>query len=585
MNFNQIHQHARPQHEGSGERVEEPRASATSQEPPALAGGYAANCRIAPPGQGRGLLPGVLAVVSLCLCGCAADRPLNVHVPKDVRLPDRAAVVFFIDGFGETQFEQALAEGRIPNIAAHLLDRGVRVEKAVTCVPSITYAISATFITGRLPGHHGIVSNKWFEPSTGRFQNYCYIKTYQRVDQDYDESPTIYDILGRRVTVSIQTAIRRGVTHTIDNWATSGINWFFGNTLGVDCLVAQRLELIAERTQGWGRWPDLIWVYFPGDDRIGHLHGPRSPQYAKAIANIDRQIGRVCDALADIGMYDRTCLCLVSDHGMVEVAPEQYFDIPAFLAERTGGRVWSNDYTEPGDEERLLRDYDYACAVSASRWAAVWPLPRVMQEPWLLADARSLLPSWVAEAIDHPAVELAAVSFRPGRVHAFTKRGHALIVRHEGKPDRYAVYQRPGEEILDHASADSGAGGAEFADSRQWLRLTADSRYPDFVPQIVAYFDSERSGNIVFFAADGWDFSKENPRGGHGSILPGEMRVPMVLAGPGLSGAVRIPFARNTDVMPTLLHLLGAEPVLPDGTRVDIDGTNLLPSSALGDGD
>ncbi len=514
-----------------------------------------------------------------CLWGCAADRPLNVHLSKEVQLPDRAAVVFFIDGFGEAQFEQALAEGRIPNIATHLLERGVRVEKAVTCVPSITYAISTTFITGLLPGHHGIVSNKWFEPSTGRFQNYCYIKTYQRVDQDYDASPTIYDILGERVTVSIQTAIRRGSTHTIDNWATSGINWFFGNTVGVDCLVAQRLELIAERSRTWGRWPDLIWVYFPGADRLGHLYGPRSPKCSKAIANIDKQIGRVCDALKDIGMYDRTYLCLVSDHGMVEVAPEKFFDIPAFLAERTGGRIWSNDFTEPGDEERLLREYDYACAVTASRWAAVWPLPGVKH------DTRSRLPPWVAEAIKHPAVELAAISAPPDHVQVFTKTGHASIIRHKGTPSRYAVHQRPGEEVFDLATVDADATGEHIADSRQWLQLTADSRYPDFIPQIVAYFDSERSGNIVFFAADGWDFSKEDPHGGHGSILPGDMRVPMIFAGPGLSDTARIPFARNTDVMPTLLYVLGAKLELPDGTRVDIDGTNLLPSSSLVDGD
>jgi arylsulfatase A-like enzyme len=92
-------------------------------------------------------------------------------------------------------------------------------------------------------------------------------------------------------------------------------------------------------------------------------------------------------------------------------------------------------------------------------------------------------------------------------------------------------------------------------------------------------FDSERAGSIVFFAAEGWDFSSDDPAGGHGSILAAEMRVPMLFAGPGLSPGGIVPFARTCDLMPTLLGLLGAEPILEDGSRVDIDGINLLPGS------
>ena len=53
----------------------------------------------------------------------------------------------------------------------------------------------------------------------------------------------------------------------------------------------------------------------------------------------------------------------------------------------------------------------------------------------------------------------------------------------------------------------------------------------------------------------------------------------MVFAGPGLPPGGTIPLARNCDVLPTLLNLLGAPLVLPDGACVDIDGTNLLPCS------
>lgn len=540
----------------------------------------------------------ILPAAVLAVAGCAADRPIHVRMGDDIRRPDQAVVVFFVDGFGEQQFEEALAEGRIPNVAKHILNRGIRVDHAVTCIPSITYAISVTFITGRFPGRHGIIANKWFEPSTGRYQDYCYIKTYQRVDDDYRGSPTIYEILGEqgRVSVNIQSAIRRGATHTIDNWAISGINWFFENRTGVDCLIAQQFELIGQRTPLWGQWPDLIWAYFPGGDDTGHRYGPNSPQYKAAIANIDRQIGHICKALQDIGMYQRTVLCLVSDHGMAAVQPDQVFDVSKHLADRTGRRVWEGKYTEPGDEQRVLREYDYAVAVTASRWATIYPLPRLLADERsdVAAFATSLdeaaeassdagptppLPEWLAQAVDHPAVELAACSFHPGIVHIFNRNGYALIVRSPGPPVRHSVQQWPPGVIVERADPPKPADG-EPSDSRAWLQASIGDRYPDFVPQMVAMFDSERAGNIALFAADGWDFSPEDPRGGHGSVLPADMRIPMLFAGPGIDPSRRIPLGRACDLAPTLLRLL-----MPDeksgavGARVDMDGVDLLSST------
>jgi len=544
------------------------------------------------------LLRLILPAIPVAVAGCAADRPVHVHVGDDIRRPDRAAVVFFVDGFGEAQFDELLEEGRIPNIAKHILRRGVRVDNAVTCIPSITYAVSVTFITGRYPAHHGVIANKWFEPSTGRYQNYCYIKTYQRVDEDYPGSPTIYEILGRqgRVSVNIQSAIRRGVTHTIDNWALSGINWFFGNRTGVDCLIAQQFELIGQRTPLWGQWPDLIWAYFPGGDDMGHAYGPSSEQCKNAIANIDRQIGHICEALQDVGMYDQTVLALVSDHGMAAVQPNNVFDVAQHLAKRTGCRVWSNNYTEPGDEQRLLRDYDYAVAVTASRWAAVYPLPRLLADERsdVAAFAKSLdqiaaasddaapqpsLPGWLAEAVNQSAVELVACSFHPGVVHLFNRHGRALIVRSSSPSVRHTVRQWPPGAVVEHPDSPAVAAD-EPSDSRAWLEVSVGDRYPDLVPQIVAMFDSERAGNIVLFAAEDWDFSTEDPRGGHGSVLATDMRVPMLFAGPGIDPQRPIPLGRTCDLTPTLLGIL-APTASPDGSdpRVDMDGVDLLLSA------
>jgi arylsulfatase A-like enzyme len=369
----------------------------------------------------------------------------------------------------------------------------------------------------------------------------------------------------------------------------------------VDCLVAQQFELIGQRTRWWGRWPDLIMAYFPAIDKIGHVIGPETESYMRAVANVDTQIGRICEGLKDIGMYDRTYFCLVSDHGIVAVEPGNVLDIPALLERSTGRRVWTNQYTKPGEERKILSEYDYAVAVTASRWAAVYPLPKAVKDegsqvrrfiaaldqveadaasgdPGTTPDAlRSAMPPWLAEAAAHRAVEMAVCSFHRGRVHVFTRDAYALIIRSDGPSIRHRVYQQGDEQILEHPLLGATFDREGGSDSRDWLQLTAQDRYPDFVPQIATMFDSERAGNIVFFAADGWDFSTADPRGGHGSVLPGDMRVLLAFAGPGLSPETPVPFARTCDVMPTVLRLLRPDGPQPADPPIDTDGVDLLP--------
>lgn len=534
-------------------------------------------------------------MLALLAVGCASDRPLDLRLSDAVVRPDRAAILFFVDGVGREQFDEALAAGAIPNIRRHLYDRGVRVENAFAAVPSLTYSNAVTFLTGRLPGRHAIISNKWFDPRTNRYQNYCTVKTYCDVDNDYLQTPTIYEILADRVTINLQAAQRRGATFSIDNWVTGGINWFFHNFSGVDCLVAQDFEVIARLAPQWGRWPDFILAYFPGVDQVGHRFGPKSDAYRRAFANLDRQIGRIVQALKDVGMYDRTFLCLTSDHGMVEI--DNHLDIATFLSEQTGEPVWSERICHDADSrQRLIRDHAYVVAMCGSRWAAVYALDSPESSSRLapmMAALRSenahsppessavgeavwtRFPKWLQTALFHPAVELVACSPNPGVVHLFHRDRHAIITQTTSSPCQFELWQQPGAEALIPHPKRAADPDQDLSDDRFWLRASAADRYPDLVPQITEMFDTPRAGHVVLFAADGWDFSPGGSRGGHGSILRSDMRVPLLFSGPGLPAGQRIDVARASDVMPTILGFLKAPPMFK-GKRVVLDGIDLL---------
>src|SRR5206468_12697440 len=129
-----------------------------------------------------------------------------------------------------------------------------------------------------------------------------------------------------------------------------------------------------------------------------------------------------------------------------------------------------------------------------------------------------------------------------GHVSVFSRHGTASFERR--KPEREpAQYRLTFSQTPELPPADplGYLGNPELRSfvaagwhgSREWLDATAASKYPDFVPQIVEYFDSPRAGEILIFADEGWAF-REHGRGEHGAALAADMHVPMFFAGPDL---------------------------------------------------
>ena len=295
----------------------------------------------------------IAALTIISLGGCIVhNRPLKTDLAPNVHVPPTSAILFFIDGVGNDMFDERLAAGDLPNIRKHILDRGLRYRRTLTCMPSITYAATTTILTGQDPGRHGIVGNRWFDPCSLRFRAYGYIKTYRTAQDDFI-APTIFERLHDQFTVSIQVATRRGVTREIDNWATSGINWFFGYYENVDKLTAMRFELIADMANRTGRWPRFILAYMPSCDEVSHRIGMHSPRYRDAIRHADAQVGRICEGLRRAGVYDQTMLVFLTDHGQAPIDDAGHLDAARYLEEHFGMRVTAEPFDEPAYLDRF----------------------------------------------------------------------------------------------------------------------------------------------------------------------------------------------------------------------------------------
>jgi predicted AlkP superfamily pyrophosphatase or phosphodiesterase len=61
--------------------------------------------------------------------------------------------------------------------------------------------------------------------------------------------------------------------------------------------------------------PRLMFVHFAWNDAIGHSQGWGSAAQITGLADTDKQLGRVLDALRDVKVFDQTTVIVSADHG------------------------------------------------------------------------------------------------------------------------------------------------------------------------------------------------------------------------------------------------------------------------------
>jgi predicted AlkP superfamily pyrophosphatase or phosphodiesterase len=68
--------------------------------------------------------------------------------------------------------------------------------------------------------------------------------------------------------------------------------------------------------------PKFTWVNFSLTDAAFHEGGPYSDIAAASVHDTDARLGDILDAVERAGVFDRTAVFLVADHGMEESNPD-----------------------------------------------------------------------------------------------------------------------------------------------------------------------------------------------------------------------------------------------------------------------
>jgi arylsulfatase A-like enzyme len=553
----------------------------------------------------RSLRNGAAALAALLL---AASCTVHQRARSAARAADaplaRSACVLFFDGLSSEAFARLLREGALPNLKRELVDRGLSFETAVASVPSETYPNLGAFLTGLLPGHHGIPANIWLDRRLRLAEAHTNIfRILSASDFLAPDARTLYERLPAD-SAAVTSPIARGAAVDVKNvlaLTASYARWDW------EFLDRKSLDDIGDAYMGAldaERLPSLAWVHLLGPDEIAHGDGPESPEFRSALSNIDRSFARLVRRLKRRGAYEKILFVLVGDHGNLSyrsAADAEELVHRALFAHPTEadcGKGTCILVPAHGSRARQFDVGDAQIAVGAYRGAMIWlPTSRPPEElPRAFTTGRKKPPKPRAPATSAPsrapaprpplsefatalsrAPEIALVVTRgdeAGHVLVYGPSGASEIVReerHDAEP-LYSYRIRRGEDPFGYA-ADPRllpfVSGIPFAAS-EWLEATAPTEYPDLVVQLPEFFDSPRAPDVYLSPREGWGF-RAGKAAGHGGLSRSEMVVPLVFAGPGVPPGRRA-VARTVDLAPTILGWLGVpfEPDSLDGDDLEI---------------
>src|SRR5579875_1977290 len=260
-----------------------------------------------------------------------------------VEFPSRT-VILSADGMRPDFYRHPKNFGlKIPHIL-ELVESGASADSVEGVYPSTTYPSHATLVTGVRPRQHGIYSHLASLDPTEKARPWTWFARAISV-------PTLWDAAcSGRKTAAIAWPVTAGARinynipeiwdpaapdpyHDFETAARHSTPRLFDEVLScimtsAACAAKDRRppdvqELSPDYLRAeaavhiWRRYkPDLLLVHFALYDQLAHRHGPFAREALQAIEEMDREIGKIRDA---VDGEEAVTVVVLSDHGFVSV--------------------------------------------------------------------------------------------------------------------------------------------------------------------------------------------------------------------------------------------------------------------------
>ena len=483
-------------------------------------------------------------------------------------------ILIILDDIRAEHLFKWMKEGKLPNIA-ELANEGITCQSCVTSFPSVTLPCYADIITGSNSG--------FFHKEGSGVPNYHWLNRLEP-PQEKIKPPFIrnYSFKRHRINKDIGSNVKTIFEQVNEGNLLSASSFLYrGSTLvsPQDYKVSTILTKIEDAFRKPGEVfsikeaPLMSVALIPQTDDLMHQKGFDHLDYLNLVIECDNSIGSLIKTLKDLGYYKDTAICVTTDHGNYKAS--KILDLEPFFQQEglmpyqpkkgrgdfdanLGGVGFFNFKGDTWHYHPTINQMKNFKPVGVGSgnlnlFESIWKIPGVKLMYYRDDNNKA----------DNGIINLESRDKKSGKVIKGKIEYHGT-----GRNQKSKYIYDDDEDIFGFSKHEKSSA---LLDNKphtieEWIPATLDTDFVNIVDQLPRHFKNPRSCDIMVSTHGEYCFNFEHGKTtgispySHDIASRTSMLVPLIIG-----GALEIPkkelaYCKTTDIVPTLLDLLGKKP-------------------------
>jgi arylsulfatase A-like enzyme len=482
-------------------------------------------------------------------------------------------ILIIIDDVRSEHLFDLINKGKLPNMAK-IAENGIKCQNCITSYPAITFPCFSNIVTGTYSGYFpkegtAVPMYHWLDrndpPSTSRkppfIRNYGDRSQLLKINKDIGKKvKTIFEQVPQGNVLSSTCFLFRGAKFVAGK-SVFDVEGIFKN-------IADAFDS-PKKFFSNNEIPLTSVGYIFQTDDIMHKKGFNSPEYINLIINCDKYLGALINTLKDSGYYDSTAIGIISDHGNFKT--KEVIDLEPFFQQK--GLI-------PYVPEKGTGDFD--CTFGSVGFfnfpGTTWhhhPTNQQMKKFKVSGKGKQELnlfeTLWEIPGIKYMYYRDDDNKPEKGKIHIEylkkdTNKKLNGFIEYQGFGEHQKTkFSFEGNDFYQYSKDEKSRKllDNKFHTLDEWLRATNHINFPMIIDQIPRYFKNPRSCDILVSTLGDYSFNYEHGKTvgvspyNHDNGLRESMIVPFIIGGSSEIPNIELNYCKTTDMVPTLLHLLG----------------------------